>query len=211
VATKRQPFGKLGPPKTSDRGRVVQGRSPTTSQRDAFESTIENEERESRARAVAAEDRARAQRAKTAKITRTGGGTSARHVSDARPPAAGPRTTATRRTGSPALRQLSRSIGRLGTRRPRQVLIAEMLGVMAVTAISDVAHKRPPTMASFVAPFAVFLILAFTAEFGDQAARLASGLGALVFVATVVAHGDGLVKALEVVTGPPARAGGGGD
>lgn len=129
---------------------------------------------------------------------------------DDRPAAAGPRSRGrppSRGRRRSSLDGLSRSIARLGTRRPRQVLLAEGVGVFAVVVVDRAAHGKPPAMVDFVAPFVVFLLLAVMTEFGDQAARLASGLGALVLVATAMAHADSIARGFGVVAAPKQTAG----
>jgi len=198
---------KVGPPRKSDRGPVRRNPSATTSQQSAFDDALESEGRESRARAILAEDKARANRAKGAKITRTGGGTSARHVDDVPP--------GSKRSGIPApphrrsstMRDINRTLRRFGGGNPRRVLVAEMVAVLAIVTVSEIADGNAPTPTNYVAPFVVYLALAFLAEFGDDAARLAAGMGALVALALLVNHSAGIVKALEYVAGSTATGG----
>lgn len=145
------------------------------------EEVFRQNEREAKARADAAEARAARARSK-----------------DDRPPSSGPRSSG-RSAGNPELRRLSRKLQRLGTRHPKRMLVTEMLGVMTIRTVSALANQRAPEMSDYIGAFAVYLILAFMTEIGEGTARLAAGLGALVFLATLLAHGDGLVKVLSVV------------
>lgn len=184
--THAQVHGRRGPmsaPVEPFRVKGRRGNSPSAATQDDFDETLRHERREAAARADRAEAQARAARAKAAR--------------DERPPSAGPRRR--RSEGSPSLRRASRSLRRIGTRHPRRALVAELLAVMTIRTVASAARLEPPRMADYVAPFAVFLILGFMTELGDQSARLASGLGALIVLATLLAHGDALVQALSVL------------
>lgn len=197
---------KVGPPRKSDRGPVRRDTQATNRQRSAFDDALESEGRESRARAVLAEDKARANRARSAKITRTGGGTGT-HVDDVPPGSKRSGIPAPPRRRSSTMRDINRTLRHFGGGNPRRVLVAEMVAVLAIVTISEIADGNAPTPTNYVAPFVVYLALAFLAEFGDDAARLASGMGALVALALLVNHSAGLVKALSYVAGSTATGG----
>ncbi len=136
---------------------------------------------------------------------------------DAQPSSAGPRGGARVAVGRrPAARasQASRSFDRrvkrflrLGTASPRRVLMLELVAVMVVVTVDQFTQGQVPTPQAYVAPFVVYLVLGFMAELGgDGGARVATGLGALVLVALVLANAPGIVKALQVVSGQRPQA-----
>jgi hypothetical protein len=136
---------------------------------------------------------------------------------DAQPQSAGPRggsrvavgrrPAARAAQGSKAFDRRVRSFLRLGTASPRRVLLLELTAVMVVVTIDQFSQGEVPTPQAYVAPFVVYLILGFMAELGgDGGARVATGLGALVLVALVLANAPGIVKALQVVSGQRPQA-----
>lgn len=198
---------KVGPPKASDRGPVRRNPSATHRQQASFDDVMDAEHREATARAVLAEDKAAANRAKGAKITRTGGGTGT-HVNDSPPPGSKRSgITEGRPRRSSTMRDLNRSLRKFGGGNPRRVLVAEMVMVLAIVTVADIAEGNAPEPSQYVAPFVVYLALAFLAEFGDDAARLAAGMGGLVLLALLVNHSAGIVKALSYVGGTAATGG----
>jgi hypothetical protein len=157
--------------------------------REEFEGTLAAERREAEAKAAKAEARR-----------------------DAQPSSSGPRggrrMTPGRTIGSKAgsganrLNRTLRGFLRLGTANPRQVLTMELVAVLVIVTVDQLSHGDVPTPRAYVAPFIVYLILAFAAEVGgNSGARIATGLGLLVLVALVIANAPGIVKALGVVSG----------
>lgn len=112
--------------------------------------------------------------------------------------------------GSKAARNLDRRVRgflRLGTANPRKVLMLELLAVLTIVTVDQLAHKEVPSPRVYAAPFIVYLILTFMAELGgDGGARVATGLGALVLVALVIANAPGIVKAIQVASGQQTTA-----
>ncbi len=140
-----------------------------------------------------------------------------RPMRDAQPTSAGPRggsrVAVGQRASSRGSKGLSsfdrrvRSFLRLGTANPRRVLVLELVAVLAIVTVDQLAHGDAPEARSYVAPFIVYLVLAFVAELGgDGGARVATGLGALVLVALVLANGPGIAKALKVASGQQPAA-----
>ncbi len=116
--------------------------------------------------------------------------------------AVGARASARGSKGLSSFDRRVRSFLRLGTANPRRVLILELVAVLAIVTVDQLAHGDAPEARSYVAPFVVYLVLAFMAELGgDGGARIATGLGALVLVALVLANGPGIAKALQVASG----------
>lgn len=95
-----------------------------------------------------------------------------------------------------------RAFMKLGSRNPRRTLLAELVAVLVIVTVDQLAHKQVPMPASYLAPFVVYLVLGFAAELGgDGGARVATGIGMLVLVALVLANAPGIVKAIQVATG----------
>jgi hypothetical protein len=87
--------------------------------------------------------------------------------------------------------------------------MGELVAVLTIVTIDQLAHQTMPSPRSYVAPFVVYLVLSFAAELGGEGgARVATGIGALVLVALVLANAPGIVRAFAVVgsTGGPPPA-----
>jgi hypothetical protein len=136
---------------------------------------------------------------------------------DARPASAGPRGGSRVAVGhrpasgvSRGARSLDRRLRgflRLGAGNPRKVLILELVAVLLIVTVDQLAHGDVPSPRAYVAPFIVYLILGFAAELGgDGGARVATGLGLLVLVALVLANAPGIVKTIQVASGQRASA-----
>lgn len=109
---------------------------------------------------------------------------------------------------SRSLDRRMRSFLRLGTANPRRVLMLELVAVLVIVTVDQFAQGEAPAPSAYVAPFIVYLVLGFVAEIGgDGGARVATGLGALVLVALVLANAPGIVRALQVASGQrPSQA-----
>jgi hypothetical protein len=132
---------------------------------------------------------------------------------DAPPPSEGPRGRVAPPGRSQAakvskgLDRATRSFLRLGTANPRRVLLIELLGVLVVVTVDQLAHGQMPEPRVYAGGFVVFLVLAFAAELGGTGgARVATGFGALVLLSVVLANAPGIVKALQVASGQRATA-----
>ena len=138
--------------------------------------------------------------------------TAAERKLDGQPTSQGPRggsQVAVGRRGVSGASKASRALDRrlkgfmrLGTANPRRVLMLELVAVLVVTTIDQFSQGEIPSPQAYVAPFIVYLVLGFVAEVGgDGGARIATGLGALVLVALVLATAPGIVTALQVASG----------
>jgi hypothetical protein len=78
----------------------------------------------------------------------------------------------------------------------------ELVAVLVIVTVDQLAHGDAPSPRAYVAPFVVYLVLGFAAELGGPGgARMATGFGALVLVALVMANAPGIVRALQVASG----------
>jgi hypothetical protein len=186
---RRKPFGEVGPPRKSDRRGVTRekpGRQATPAAQDAFEATLAAERREAEAKAATAE-----RKRDEAPVTR------------------GPRATPPKGKGiTRKALHLPRVVGtfkRQAMRSPKKVLLAEMVAVLVIITVSRVSEGEAPKPSDYLAPFVVYLVLAFAAEFGGSTARFASVFGALILVSVLVSHSAGIVKGLGVVTFGPGE------
>lgn len=103
---------------------------------------------------------------------------------------------------SRALDRRVRGFLRLGTANPRRVLMLELVAVLVVVTVDQFSQGQVPAPQAYVSPFIVYLVLGFVAEVGGTGgARVATGLGALVLVALVLANAPGIIMALQVASG----------
>jgi hypothetical protein len=189
VKTRRKPFGEVEPYKVKPRRpavRTSRGGSysgpGTAKMREEFEGTLAAERREAEARASKAERDPQPNQPKGSSRVDVG------------------KKLAPKSFGK--LDRRMRRFLRLGTANPRQVLMLELVAVLVVVTVDQLAHKQAPVPQAYVAPFVVYLVLGFMAEIGgDGGARVATGIGLLVLVALVLANAPGIVKALQVATG----------
>jgi len=128
-------------------------------------------------------------------------------------PRGGARVAPARRAGARVTKgagKLNRRVAgflRLGTANPRKVLMLELLAVLTIVTVDQLAHKEVPSPRVYAAPFIVYVVLTFMAELGgDGGARIAVGLGALILVALTLANAPGIVTAIQVATGQEAPA-----
>jgi hypothetical protein len=187
--TRRKPFGEVEPYKVkSKKPPVTQSssgryRGPgTPKMREEFEATLAAERREAEAKASKAERDPQPNQPKGSSKVDVG-----------------------KKLAPKALGKLNRRMSRFlrfGTANPRQVLMLELIAVLTVVTVDQLAHKQAPTPKAYVAPFIVYLVLGFMAEIGgDGGARVATGIGLLVLVALVLANAPGIVTGLQVATG----------
>jgi hypothetical protein len=178
----RKPFGELEQFKVKPRHRTS-GHNPKA--QGEFEATLAAERREAEARAATAERKR-----------------------DEAPAPRGPRARA-RGPRHIGVVKLPRTLGRVRrqiARNPKGVLIAELLAVVSIVTVSRLADGEVPAPSDYLAPFVVYLVLSFGAEFGGPGtARLAAAFGALILVAVVVANVDGLVRVFQAVSFGPGE------
>jgi hypothetical protein len=87
------------------------------------------------------------------------------------------------------------------------VLLAELLLVVVVTITSRVSEGEVPRPSDLLAPFVVYLVLAFAAEVGGPTARFAAAFGGLVLLAVVMANAGAIAKTITTATmGGPTTA-----
>lgn len=100
--------------------------------------------------------------------------------------------------------ELPASVKRFARRHPHRVLLAELLAMLTLITVRDLADGGPPAMASYVPAFVVYLVLAFASEFGEEPARVASAFGALVLVGYLLApgHAAAILKGFGVAAHP---------
>lgn len=103
---------------------------------------------------------------------------------------------------------LSKALRGFAARNPRRVILAELLAAVVIVTVGRVSEGEVPRPSDYLAPFVVYLVLAFAAEVGGGPARFAMGLGGLVLLAMVMANVGGILRVLEVVTvGSPTTYG----
>jgi hypothetical protein len=91
-------------------------------------------------------------------------------------------------------------VARTIRRTPQKALVAELVAVVVLTAVREVANGESPGIEPFVGGFVVYLILGFAAELGgEQTARVAAGLGALVLLVVAARTVGPLATAAGVV------------
>lgn len=195
---RRKPFGDVEQFRVKGR-REKPGRESTVSRQGSFDRQLAYEEAGAKADARRARLREREQRAKTEAAERR---------RDEAPTPRGPRAQPRGRSLTRPIK-LPRVLGKLRrhiTRNPRQVLIAEMLAVFTIVTVSRLADGEAPAPSDYLAPFVVYLVLGFGAEFGGpNVTRLAAAFGGLIVVAVIVAHIDGIVRALQAASFGPGE------
>lgn len=91
------------------------------------------------------------------------------------------------------------------TVHPRRTLVAEFVGGLILITGGQVGAGELPAPTNYLAWTIVFLVLALAQEMGFT--RPAAGFGALLLVALLMAHGNGIVTVLDYLSGG-AQSGG---
>lgn len=103
-------------------------------------------------------------------------------------------------------------VQRVITRTPQKALVAELVAVVVLTAVREVSRGESPGIQPFVGAFCVYLVLGFAAELGgEQTARVAAGIGALVLLVVAARTAGPLAKAAGAIRHPAGAGTGGAD
>lgn len=177
ATNRRKPFGEVEPYKVKARKPKPTAVGHNPKLQGEFEATLKAERREAEAKAETAE-----RKRDEAPLTR------------------GPKVEP--KIGSKSLK-LPRILGvfkRQVMRAPRKVLLAEMVAALVIITVARVSEGEAPKPSDYLAPFVVYLVLSFAAEFGGSASKFASAFGALILLSILVSHSPGIVRGLQVVT-----------
>lgn len=148
-----------------------------------------------RKRAKESRERSRQARADEGQPDRGG-----RIITDDSPRSHGPRGPAKVGRKPTSLRSLQRSFRRIGSKHSSRALIVELLAAFVIVTFAEFNEGGTPEFETYVAPFAVFLVLTIVAEFGPSASRAATAFGALVLLGLIIAKGDAITRTFGIAT-----------